>query len=285
MREAGTLPPGWMWTTLGQVAHLNPRDPTLRDLPDQLPVSFLPMVAVDAEQGCIVAPVVRPLSEVRKGFTAFANGDVLFAKITPCMENGKAAIARDLKNGLGFGSTEFHVLRPEAGVLADWLFHFVRQENFRKDAKARFAGTAGQLRVPSAFLDSYPIPLPPLPEQRRIVAEIEKQFTRLDAGVAALKRVRANLKRYRASVLKAACEGRLASQDPADEPADRLLVRILAERRGEVGGGASGQEVRRAGRGGDGWAAGVAGGVVLGDCRTTESIKPVLCIWSAATWR
>ena len=77
----------------------------------------------------------------------------------------------------------------------------------------------------------YPIPLPPLPEQRRIVAEIEKQFTRLDAGVAALKRVQANLKRYRASVLKAACEGRLAPQDPADEPADRLLARILAERR------------------------------------------------------
>ena len=75
------------------------------------------------------------------------------------------------------------------------------------------------------------IPLPPLPEQRRIVAEIEKQFTRLDAGVAALKRVQANLKRYRASVLKAACEGRLAPQDPADEPADRLLARILAERR------------------------------------------------------
>ncbi len=76
-----------------------------------------------------------------------------------------------------------------------------------------------------------PIPLPPLPEQHRIVAEIEKQFTRLDAGVAALKRVQANLKRYRASVLKAACEGRLAPQDPADEPADRLLARILAERR------------------------------------------------------
>ena len=75
------------------------------------------------------------------------------------------------------------------------------------------------------------IPLAPLPEQRRIVAEIEKQFTRLDAGVAALKRVQANLKRYRASVLKAACEGRLAPQDPADEPADRLLARILAERR------------------------------------------------------
>ena len=84
---------------------------------------------------------------------------------------------------------------------------------------------------PVGDADDIPIPLPPLPEQRRIVAEIEKQFTRLDAGVAALKRVQTNLKRYRASVLKAACEGRLAPQDPADEPADRLLARILAERR------------------------------------------------------
>ena len=124
---------------------------------------------------------------------------------------------------------------------------------------------AQPVSVSSASAIRILFPLPPLPEQHRIVAEIEKQFTRLDAGVAALKRVQANLKRYRASVLKAACEGRLASQDPADEPADRLLARILAERRGEVGGGASGQEVRRAGRAGDGWAAGVAGGVVLGN--------------------
>ena len=85
--------------------------------------------------------------------------------------------------------------------------------------------------VNATKLRRIPFPLAPLPEQRRIVAEIEKQFTRLDAGVAALKRVQANLKRYRASVFKAACEGRLAPQDPADEPADRLLARILVERR------------------------------------------------------
>lgn len=182
------------------------------------------MAAVDAELGAIGEPAERPLSQVRKGYTAFGDHDVLFAKITPCMENGKAAIAKNLTNGLGFGSTEFHVLRPSVGVLSEWVYHFVRQTSFRRDARAHFAGTAGQLRVPASFLESTEIALPPLPEQRRIVAEIEKQFTRLDAGVAALKRVQANLKRYRASVLKAACEGRLAPQDPNDEPADRLLV-------------------------------------------------------------
>jgi len=231
MRESGTLPPGWVWTTLGDIACINPRDPNIRTLEDSLPVSFMPMAAVDAEQGVIATPEIRSLSAVRKGFTAFANGDVLFAKITPSMENGKAAIARDLQNGLGFGSTEFHVLRPKAGVSPEWVFHFIRQTSFRRDAKAHFAGTAGQLRVPASFLASYDIPLPPLSEQRRIIAEIEQQFTRLDAGVAALKRVQANLKRYRASVLKAAYEGRLVPRDPADEPAGSLLVRILAERR------------------------------------------------------
>jgi type I restriction enzyme S subunit len=125
------------------------------------------------------------------------------------MENGKAAIARNLLNGKAFGSTEFHVLKPKDNVLAEFLFYFIRQESFRKDAKAHFSGTAGQLRVPEKFLFNYPIPLPPLPEQKRIVSRIEELFNDLEAGVAALERVRAGLKRYKASVLKAACEGRL----------------------------------------------------------------------------
>jgi type I restriction enzyme S subunit len=205
----GNLPDGWMWATLGEVTQINGRDVAIRDLPDDLPVTFLPMAAVDAEKGIIAQPEVRPLKYVRKGFTPFSDGDVLFAKITPSMENGKAAIARKLRNGRGFGSTEFHVLRPKGAVTVDWIFHFIRQEHFRKDAKARFAGTAGQLRVPASFLVDYPIPVAPLPEQERIVAKIEELFTQLEAGVAALKRVQAGLKRYKASVLKAACEGRL----------------------------------------------------------------------------
>jgi len=189
------------------------------------------MAAVDADGGIIASPEKRRLSEVRKGFTSFTDGDVLFAKITPCMENGKSAIAAGLNNAYGFGSTEFHVLRPESGILSEWLFYFVRQASFRRRAKANFAGTAGQLRVPTSFLEAHPVPLPPLAEQQRIVAEIEKQLTRLGAGVAALKRARAALRRYRASVLKAACEGKLVPQDPSDEPADQLLRRILGERR------------------------------------------------------
>src|SRR5271157_4608924 len=98
----GALPDGWEWTTLNDVADINYRDPQLRSLPDDLPVNFVPMAAVDAQLGTIANPEVRPLKEVRKGFTPFSNGDVIIAKITPSMENGKAAIARNLLNGRAF---------------------------------------------------------------------------------------------------------------------------------------------------------------------------------------
>jgi type I restriction enzyme S subunit len=225
----GNLPDGWAWAKLGEVTKINGRDVAIRDLPDDLSVTFLPMAAVDAEQGYIAQPEIRPLKEVRKGFTPFSDGDVLLAKITPSMENGKAAIARKLQNGRGFGSTEFHVFRPKEAVTAKWVFHFIRQEMFRKDAKAHFAGTAGQLRVPASFLVDYPVPVPPLFEQERIVAKIEELFTQLDAGTAALKSAQAGLKRYKASVLKAAFTGNLRIGEE-EENAQELLKRIMQER-------------------------------------------------------
>jgi type I restriction enzyme S subunit len=203
------LPEGWCWVLLSTVTDINIRDADIRNLPDDLPVTFVPMAAVDGEHGVIARPVERPLKEVRKGFTSFLEGDVIFAKITPCMENGKAAIVPKLKNGRGFGSTEFHVLRPKENITAQWIFHFVRQESFRADAKASFTGTAGQLRVPASFLINYPIPLSPLPEQQRIVAEIERRLSvaaEVDAVVAALL---ARSTRLRQSILKQAFEGKL----------------------------------------------------------------------------
>jgi len=220
------LPDGWRWASLSEVTTINRRDPRLRELPDDLPVTFAPMAAVDAERGAITKPEVRPLKDVKKGFTSFSDGDVIFAKITPCMENGKAAITRNLENGVGFGSTEFHVLSPGEDVLPEWVFYFVRQETFRKAAKACFAGTAGQLRVPASFLVDYQIPIPPKSDQIQIVSRIEELFSQLDAGVTALRSVQVALKRYKASVLKAACEGRLAPQEPGDEPAEALLLRL-----------------------------------------------------------
>lgn len=213
-------------------------------LTDETEVSFVPMAAVGAASGHIDVSAVRPYAEVKKGYTYFRNGDVLFAKVTPCMENGKMAVARQLKNGVGFGSTEFHVLRPREGVDAQYIYYFVSSQTFRKEASGHMTGAVGLRRVPSAFLENAEIPLPPLARQREVVAELEKQFSRLDEAVANLQRVKANLKRYKASVLKAAVEGRLVETEATQahregrtyETGEQLLQRILEERRAKWGG-------------------------------------------------
>jgi len=145
-------------------------------------ISFVPMPAVDEHLGAITAPQIRPLSEVWKGFTHFADGDVIFAKITPCMENGKTAIARGLKNGLACGSTEFHVLRPTNGLIAEYIWRYLRQMSFRAEAEAAMTGAVGQRRVPKPFLEDRNLPIPPLPEQRRIVAKLDRLSARSAAA-------------------------------------------------------------------------------------------------------
>lgn len=230
MEDLYEVPQGWEWSSIGEACSVNERDHRLKALADDLQVSFVPMAAVDAERGVISDAVDRPLGEVRKGFTPFADGDVVFARITPSMENGKAAIAGGLTNGLGFGSTEFHVMRPRGRVLPEWVFHFVRQVAFRNEAKARFTGTAGQLRVPESFVRSASIPLPPLPEQQRLVEKIERLLEQSRTAREALDRIPPLLKRFRQAVLAKAFRGELTERDPNDEPASVLLERIREER-------------------------------------------------------
>lgn len=193
-----------------EAVELNPRADRVA-LSDDLEVSFVPMAAVEAGSGRMDATTIRPFCEVKKGYTTFREGDVLFAKITPCMENGKMAVARGLHNGVGCGSTEFHVLRARPGVDPHYVYHFVSSARFRAEAAHSMTGGVGQKRVPAAFLEQSEIPLPDLDEQRRIVAEIEKQFSRLDGAIANLKRAKAKVKRYKAAVLKTAVRGRLFS--------------------------------------------------------------------------
>ena len=151
---------GWGITTLGKCCELNPKRP--KGISDDLAVSFVPMPAV-SEQGELDCTDIKPYSEVKKGFTYFAEHDVLFAKITPCMENGKGAVAEGLSNGIGAGSTEFHVLRPIEGKSNPyWLYIITMFDGFRKDARKVMTGTGGQLRVPINYLNEYPITLPPI---------------------------------------------------------------------------------------------------------------------------
>jgi type I restriction enzyme S subunit len=209
--EAGETerPLGWSGALLSEVCEINPAKPFTDDLKADELVTFVPMPAVDADAGVITSPQVRRFSDVRKGFTAFRNGDVIMAKITPCMENGKAAIASGLTNGLGFGSTEFHVLRSTGAVLAGLVYYFIRQESFRRAAESEMTGSVGQKRVPVEFLRFSEIPLPPFAEQERIVAKVGELLVRVNVAREHLARVPAILKRFRQAVLAAACDGRL----------------------------------------------------------------------------
>lgn len=170
--EPGSDNKGWGLTILGNCCELNPRRP--RDIDSEAEYSFVAMPSV-SEKGIVDSSILRPYSEVCKGFTYFAENDVLFAKITPCMENGKGGVAVGLKNGAGFGSTEFHVLRPILGKSNPfWLYIITMFSKFRQDAEKVMTGTGGQRRVPIMYLDQYPISLPPIELQNEFEAIVRQ---------------------------------------------------------------------------------------------------------------
>jgi type I restriction enzyme S subunit len=155
---------------IAQVADFNPSTPRISDGEEE--VAFVPMAAV-SETGTMSAVECKRASELNNGYSYFQSGDVLVAKITPCFENNKIAVAA-IDQTHGFGSTEFHVIRPHTSVLdARYLAHFLRQDSVRDAGKRRMTGSAGQRRVPRQFLEELEIPLPPLDEQRRIVTILD----------------------------------------------------------------------------------------------------------------
>ena len=163
----------WPVETIDVVAQVNP---TLAaaDRPDlDEIVCFVPMAAVSEETLSIEAQAERPFSEVAKGYTPFKRGDVLVAKITPCFENGKMALADNLAHELGFGTTEFHVFRPSERITGPYLFNFLRAPSVRKAGAMKMKGAAGQRRVPADFFAALQIPLPPLAEQKRIAGILD----------------------------------------------------------------------------------------------------------------
>ena len=180
-----TLPTGWKWVRLEDICEINPARPRGLSVGANDIVSFVPMEAVDARSGCITDLQSREYSEVSNGYTYFEEGDVLFAKITPCMQNGKHSVAQHLLNGFGFGTTEFHVVRPHKEVASEWVHMFLRQPGVLFLAEQSFTGAVGQQRVPKEFLRTLPIPLPPLPEQKRIAAILNEQMAAVEKARAA----------------------------------------------------------------------------------------------------
>lgn len=164
---------------LSLLCSINPSKP--KGLDDSLSVSFIPMDRI-SEGGEYTEFETKPLKDVKKGFTFCAEDDVLFAKITPCMENGKGAILKGLSNGIGFGSTEFHVLRPIPGITnSEWLYFLTKLSGFRLDAAKNMTGTGGQKRVPSSYLLNFKVMRPQLVAQKEF-AEIVRQADKSKFG-------------------------------------------------------------------------------------------------------
>ncbi|MGI6460882.1 MAG: restriction endonuclease subunit S [Candidatus Hydrogenedentales bacterium] len=164
-KKKPNIPSGWRIGFLHEIAQIDP--PMPKGLPDDLEISFVPMESVD-EEGSISKLEIKKLGEVRKGYTYFEENDVLFAKITPCMENGKGAIAVSLKNNKGMGSTEYYVFRAIKSEDTQFIYHLTMSGVFRKRAEKWMQGSAGHRRVPKDFFARRAIVIPDSESRRKI---------------------------------------------------------------------------------------------------------------------
>ncbi|UIF86103.1 hypothetical protein KAF44_19115 [Cupriavidus necator] len=168
--EKPPLPRGWEWSSLAEIGVIGPRN----NADDDLPVSFVQMSSIPT---ALVSPhgvEERPWSAIKTGFTHFAEGDVGVAKITPCFENGKSTVFRNLTNGIGAGTTELHVVRPLGGILPDYVLIFLKTPEFLLNGEKVMTGSAGQKRLPRDYFENKRFPLPPRAEQARIVAKVQE---------------------------------------------------------------------------------------------------------------
>lgn len=176
---------GWQSMPLAAVCQIKPPKAEARQrILGKGLVSFVPMEDLGINQKILVPKQTKPLEDVVGSYTYFADGDVLLAKITPCFENGKLGIADALSNGIGFGSSEYVVFRPSPILDKEWLYYFLSRQIFRDEGAARMSGAVGHRRVSKDFIESCRIPVPPIPEQHRIVAILDKAFDGIATAIA-----------------------------------------------------------------------------------------------------
>lgn len=220
----------WENGILMDFCKINPKKINTKEFDDDMIVSFIPMPCVSDIWGKIVKKELRKLGEVKKGYTNFFEDDVLFAKITPCMENGKSAIVDKLENDIGFGSTEFYVLRCDENKLNNkYLHYFVRQKTFRDEAKGEMTGAVGQQRVPKTFLENYKMKVPTIKEQQEIVNILDKLLAKYNK-IKNLEQQLEKIELLKKAILAKAFRGELGTNNPDEESAENLLKEILAEK-------------------------------------------------------
>lgn len=182
---------------LGEVCVINPKKSELGKFNSELKVSFVPMNQLIEDRQNFNSNIIKPLNEVYKGYTYFQNNDVVLAKVTPCFENGKLGIAINLENNIGFGSSEFHILRPKEIVLAKWIYYSLKTGSFIHLAKLSMTGAGGLKRVPTKFIQNWSIFVPSLKEQQKIVDKLDLVFEEIDKSIVLLEE---NLKHSKALI-------------------------------------------------------------------------------------
>jgi type I restriction enzyme S subunit len=223
----GDVPSHWNPVRLRYRARINPTKSELNGAPATTDVSFVPMEAV-REYGGLSLDQTRPLGEVSNGYTYFRDGDVITAKITPCFENGKGAIAGGLVNGIGFGTTELHVLRPHAALDRHFLFYVTISHAFRNLGVAEMYGAGGQKRVPEDFVRDFRQPIPPVDEQRAIAAFLDRETARIDALIEKKRRQIELLQEKRSALISHAVTKGLNPNAPMKDSGAEWLGRVPA---------------------------------------------------------
>lgn len=195
----GEIPSDWEMKKLKSIATINPSNKNKNLLPDT-EVAFLPMEALSTKNS--YESISRPLSEVSSGYSHFSEGDVVLAKVTPCFENHKAAVIRSIPNGIGYGTTEIHTIRPDMNqVLVDFLYYLISITQFKEQGVANLKGIGGLKRVSSEFLGSFKFPLPPLGTQHSIVEFLDAETAHIDSGIANMESLIALLTEKRTALI------------------------------------------------------------------------------------
>ena len=203
----GEVPQHWEVKRLRFVLEVNPVKSEL-NLPDETTVSFIPMDAVNFDKNLTLTQE-KSLDEVYKGYTFFRDNDVLLAKITPCFENGKSAIAQNLTNGIGFGTTELHVLRANGQFNNHFLYYLLKTDLFMKLGESQMYGAGGQKRISEEFIKNFSLGIPPLAEQTAIAHYLDTQTAQIDALSNKIRQTIARLQEYRRTLITQAVTGKI----------------------------------------------------------------------------
>ena len=219
------IPDTWEWCRVSSLFQINPK--VIAD--DNANAAFVPMEAISAGYGSEFRYYEKKWSEIKTGYTSFADNDIAFAKITPCFQNRKSAIFKELPNGIGAGTTELKILRTFGETMNRWFVLYFLESSYFID-EATFKGTANQQRIVVGYLENKLFPVPPLAEQERIVERIGAIMPIIDKysnSQERLNKINAKLKEsLKKSILQDAIHGKLVPQLPEEGTAQELLVSI-----------------------------------------------------------